>query len=181
MDEQMDLFNEVGSKEMELQECFSDALRKVLCENYLDEKAIRYEKKQSYWSLIYCKEEKEQGMVVFRYKFGSKVKWMEFPRRIKAMISEDHGISKKFDEDSGYTRIYLNDEEEAKKLVEIVAASLDAAIESGPMEYSCCSRYMQCSEKNACVNPHKEIAAECRYRVNLKHGKNFFSGGTSAE
>lgn len=67
-----------------------------------------------------------------------------------------------------------------------IQKALDAAIDSAPCEYSCCSRVEQCSDALRCINPHPYIAANCKYRKILKSGKVFYGrnrniGGDSSD
>lgn len=55
-----------------------------------------------------------------------------------------------------------------------IQKALDAVIDSGSCNYSCCSRVEQCSDARRCINPHPYIAANCKYRKVLKSGRAFY-------
>ena len=171
----MSLFEDPRAGEKEFQEYIKSALEETLQKNYLENDVIRYRLTDSgYWSLTFQKSGMDQEKIVFRFRFGPKSQWAEFPRRSRDVIPDSIGTHRKFDKASGYTKVWLSSAKEAMDLKAAVAESLDITIESGPMDYSCCSRYQECSDAKRCVNPYKEIASECRYRINLKHGRNFF-------
>ena len=54
-------------------------------------------------------------------------------------------------------------------------------IDAIPKEFSCCSRYMECSNKIKCLNPDKEMAMRCGYRKILMSGKVFYGVNRNIE
>lgn len=45
--------------------------------------------------------------------------------------------------------------------------------------FSCCSRYMQCSDAMKCIHPDKIFARGCYYKKNLEAGKIFYGKNAS--
>lgn len=56
----------------------------------------------------------------------------------------------------------------------ILSSVLDAAIDSLPKEFDCCSYYEECSNSKHCVNPNPSIATGCGYRRIMKKGRIFY-------
>lgn len=40
--------------------------------------------------------------------------------------------------------------------------------------FGCCSRYVQCSDEKMCVQPDKEFAKGCHYKINLENNRIFY-------
>jgi len=57
---------------------------------------------------------------------------------------------------------------------DFLSSVLDAAIDSLPKEFDCCSRYEQCSDARTCIHPKPEMAMACGYRKILKQGRIFY-------
>ncbi len=41
-------------------------------------------------------------------------------------------------------------------------------------KFSCCSRFLECSDKKKCIHPNRLYATGCEYRKNLESGRIFF-------
>ena len=68
----------------------------------------------------------------------------------------------------------MSDLSEAEGYLPQMQEALQALIDRIPREFSCCSRYQECSEQMACTNPNRELALRCAYRKNLHSGKVFY-------
>ena len=51
---------------------------------------------------------------------------------------------------------------------------MDTTIDSITKEYSCCSRFEECSNVGRCINPSADIAMLCGYRKIMKKGRIFY-------
>lgn len=145
----------------------TDILYKVLDENTTEHKHLVIRKNKGYTSVLY------RGSTVFTYSFSEKKNWVMFPMRYAAFMSLDRFITARKD-DKKEVIVKIRSLNEAKSLSDAYSIALDEAIDSGPREYSCCSRYQACSDAGYCVNPYPFISIECRYKINLKHGRNFY-------
>ena len=64
----------------------------------------------------------------------------------------------------------INDTEIVRQIVEDVKRTVTNA----PTDFSCCSRYAECSDAGCCTHPDKEFSFGCYYRKNLKKGRVFY-------
>lgn len=62
-----------------------------------------------------------------------------------------------------------------------IAVALQYAIDQVPTEYSCCSRYEECSNAKGCTEPNDDIAIKCSYRKKLQKGIIFFGKNRNVE
>lgn len=165
IDNQINLFaqdEETQSFESWLQDiCF-----RVLDENTTEHKHVIIRKNKGYNALIY------RNRIVFTYFFAKDKNWVNFPIRYAKYLPSDGHLEQRVKSDK--ITISVDGESQAKQLAASYAAALNEAIDNGPREYSCCSRYQECSNAGKCVNPYPDIAIECRYKINLKHGRNFY-------
>lgn len=76
--------------------------------------------------------------------------------------------------DSGFEDYKLPDLRQITDYEERIAEALQYAIDQLPTEYSCCSRYEECSNAKGCTNPHEDIAIKCSYRKKLQKGIIFY-------
>ena len=137
----------------------SPQLRWVLDKNWADHSLLSLEKRQNYHSVMF------DGSVVVRIN-GGKRPFLEFPN-----YGEEIPKGKKSDK---YIRVNLESFENAKEYVSYMVNSLQNAINSIPEEFSCCSRYMECSDSISCKNPNKDMAMRCGYRKVLMSGRVFY-------
>ena len=161
MSEQLNLF---GAGEEPFEDWLKGILYEVLDRNSTEYKHLVIRKNKGYWAVLY------RNVTVFTYRFAGKKKWVNIPLRYSHHLPADIQTEPK----EGVVSVPVDGPDQAKQLSEVYAAALDDAIDNGPREYSCCSRYQQCSDAGHCVNPHPDISIECRYKINLKHGRNYF-------
>ena len=77
-------------------------------------------------------------------------------------------------EDGNFYKLSLPDLAEAAAYIPQMQEALQAIIDRIPKDFSCCSRYEECSDKKACTNPNKDMALRCGYRKALHSGKVFY-------
>lgn len=142
------------------------SLQDVLDKNWADRSLLSLEERQNYFSIMF------DGSVVARLNFGKNA-FVEFPD-IGIMLPE----GKKRDK---YIHVKLQNPNETRNYVTYMIAVIQKIIESIPKEYSCCSRYMECSDKRACTNPDKDMAMRCGYRKVLMSGKVFFGANRNID
>lgn len=138
----------------------------VLDRNTTEHKHLSIRRNKGYRSVLY------RSGIVFTYNFTAKKNWVKFPVRYARHLPEGSDLDIK--PKQGGILIKLESEERARELEDVYCAALDEAIDNGARSYSCCSRYQECSDAGRCVNPYPDIAIECRYKINLKHGRNFY-------
>lgn len=141
-------------------------LLSILDKNWADSSLLSFEKRKSYYSIIF------DGSVVARLK-GGKKPYIEFP-----LSNVDILDGKKRD---AYTRVSLDNLDKAPDYGIYFETSLQAIIDAIPKEFSCCSRYMECSNKMHCLNPDKDLAMRCGYRKVLMSGKVFYGVNRNVE
>lgn len=138
----------------------------ILDKNWADSSLLSFEQRKSYYSILF------DGSVVARLK-GGKKPYIEFPSNT-VELSE----GKKKD---AYTRISLESLDKALEYGPYFGISLQAIIDMIPKEFSCCSRYLECSNNIRCVNPDKDMAMRCGYRKTLMSGKVFYGVNRNVE
>ena len=77
-------------------------------------------------------------------------------------------------EDGNFYKLSLTDLAEASAYLPQMQEALQSIIDRVPKEFSCCSRYQECSDQRACTNPNKDMALRCGYRKALHSGKVFY-------
>ncbi|MBQ9248900.1 MAG: hypothetical protein IJ179_00860 [Oscillospiraceae bacterium] len=77
-------------------------------------------------------------------------------------------------EDGNFYKLSLSDLADAAAYIPQMQEALQAIIDRIPKDFSCCSRYEECSGKKACTNPNKDMALRCGYRKALHSGKVFY-------
>lgn len=149
----MDQFSLFSTSETAAYELVLPQLSHVIASNWLDNKKLKLNKNKDYYSIAF-------GPYLVAQIHGDTKPWICIPR-----LSED-------DEDN--KRIQLNDLSEVVNFLDQLCSALQSIIDSIPTEFSCCSRYEECSDAIACTNPDKELATGCSYRKTLHIGKVFY-------
>lgn len=162
----MDQVTFFQSAESDAYNVIKPRLLSVLERNWADSSLLAFDHRKSYYSITF------DGSVVARLK-GGKKPYIEFPEN-GVVISE----GRKRD---GYIRLSLVDLANASDYANYFDSSLQAIIDAIPKEFSCCSRYMECSNKIKCLNPDKEMAMRCGYRKILMSGKVFYGVNRNIE
>ena len=77
-------------------------------------------------------------------------------------------------EDGNFYKLSLADLAQAADYLPQMQEALQSIIDRIPKDFSCCSRYQECSDRKACTNPNKDMALRCGYRKALHSGKVFY-------
>ena len=165
MSEQISIFDD-SPESSSFEGWLQGILYGVLDRNTTEHKHLAIRKNKGYRSVLY------RNGIVFTYNFTAKKNWVKFPTRYARHLPEKNKLGAETKQ--GGIVIKLAGEDRAKDLEAAYCAALDEAIDNGARSYSCCSRYQECSDAGRCVNPYPDIAIECRYKINLKHGRNFY-------
>lgn len=90
-------------------------------------------------------------------------------------ISNDFDVSKVhvLKSKKEYTAVDFELDED---ISEFIKRYLDIAIAkyNPPKTFSCCSRYLECSNAKKCLHPNQLHAKECYYKYNLENGRIFY-------
>lgn len=165
MEEQLNLFSEVKNTELDLYEHIEPILNSVLDENMISHRHVKLNQNKKYYAVLF------RNMVLFSYNFSSKNNWVSFSNRYKALIPASLGKQK---EKNSKIKIYIDSIDDLFKFDYFWQDILNEAIDNFPKSFGCCSRYIECSNAKKCVNPDKELALDCSYKINLKHGRIFY-------
>ena len=143
-------------------------IKEILIENGFspdDKNTIDLQQMSAYYSCIY------RGSVFFRVHFGKKVQWIEIPGRYHKIVNEyfpDTLVKE------GFCRVYLLNTNCDIHLGSMLKNILANIMDNCSHGFGCCDKYVECSDAGKCVLTDKRLAADCSYRVNLKHGKVFY-------
>ena len=127
-------------------------LKQVLAQNWLNPDKLKLNENKDYFSVTF-------GPYVVVQMHGFPKPWISILR------SPDEALRK---------RQPINDPSSVAEYEERICLALQSIIDSIPTDFSCCSRYNECSDALACLHPDKDFAAGCGYRKNLSKGKVFF-------
>lgn len=134
-------------------------LEEVLDKNWADKSLLSLEERQSYHSVVF------DGSVVVRLRAGKKP-YIELPDNGQKIPG-----GRKNDK---YIRIPLEDLRYAEEYLVYINNTLQNIIDAIPKEFSCCSKYMECSDRFCCTNSNKDMAMRCGYRKILMGGQVFY-------
>lgn len=166
MNEQISFFDFAARYENGLQRTMEPLLRRVLDDNGEDCQGVQFKTNKSYVSVTYRKN------IIVSYHLRDKNSWLRFPLRYRNYLPDLSGFTVALKD--SFIQIGLASPEDSHFFCDAILFALDDAIDSRQRDYSCCSRYQQCSDEGKCVNPYPEISDQCRYKINLKHGQNFY-------
>lgn len=164
MSEQLDLFG--GNDSHNIYSVIEPALIEVLDKNTIDHKYLQFRQNKGYNAVAF------RNVILFTYKIGKKTNWLHIPFKYKSLFPE-HLLSK-CSINNGMIKFNLERPEEIETLGFLLANILDKAIDDFPKDFGCCSRYVECSNLKKCINPNKELAMNCQYKINLKQGRIFY-------
>ena len=138
-------------------------LADLLSENGLSGMTAKFEKLTSKSSAeIYSVS--FSGNIIVRIYCGKKVTFLEFPNidEIGADSSRD------------FVKVYINSVKEIPEYLDKIRLSCQYILDRLPKEFSCCSRYMECSNAKTCIHTDKFFAIGCFYRKVLHSGRVFY-------
>lgn len=173
MDRQLNFFEPVFSEDpaASFQQKLEPLLTQILEANGISRKRLCFNQNKGYYSITF------RGSVVLSYNFAKKVSWIAIP---KAYFSQNYAnIGESQKEINGNMRITFSKPEDMFLHLQHFADVLDKAIDVSPKSFDCCSRYVECSDAKKCINPNADLALECAYRINLKHGRIFYGKNAS--
>lgn len=162
----MDQITLFQSSEADVYAQLKPKLLNVLMKNWADDSLLTFEERKNYCSVLF------DGSVVARLRAGKRP-YIEFPANGQE-ISDGK-------EKNGFIKIKLDDLSLALGYGNCFEKSLQAIIDAIPKEFSCCSRYMECSNEIKCLNPDKEMSMRCGYRKVLMSGKVFYGVNRNIE
>lgn len=109
--------------------------------------------------------------VIMRIYLGKKTKYLEFPIFQKAYDNKD----------KTYEKVYISTLSDVPDYFDRITATCQRILDGVPKDFSCCSRYMECSDAKICTNPDKMAAVGCYYRRVLHNGKVFYGANRNIE
>ncbi|MEG1564964.1 MAG: hypothetical protein RR365_14765 [Bacteroides sp.] len=111
--------------------------------------------------------------VICRYKLSGKLRYIEIPIESREYVSM--GVKPSvIKSDKDFIRLPLTTTEDAERYTHTLCCVLICLIQSIPKDFSCCSRYEQCSNAKKCIHPDRELAKGCYYKKVLKNGSIFY-------
>lgn len=102
--------------------------------------------------------------VIVRIYCGKKVTYLEFPN-----VGELGSDNKK-----DFVKVYIDSVKDIPDYIDRIKLSCQYILDGFPKEFSCCSRYMECSDAKICIHPDKTAAVGCFYRKVLHSGRVFY-------
>lgn len=147
-------------------------IRTYFSENYTNldtEKIITFRESQS--------KTAKKGFGGSIYFFSALAIQLDFKKGICRMVikSKYYNVTRdiapdEINEKNGNVVFYIKDLNQLLSLHDIF---VDIFEDSTQKDFSCCSRYMECSDAIKCVQPLSEIYLHCSYRQKIRCGKVF--------
>lgn len=144
------------------------ALKLVIRENWLDENSLVMNKRKQYYSISF------DDQIIARVA-GGKRPYISFPDAAfsyRELLEKSQRGEKP--DSNGYYKYKVNSLEEISNYAGMLSQALEHIIESTPKDFSCCSRYEECSRLMQCINPSHELRIGCYYRKVMRRGEVFF-------
>ncbi|TGE32853.1 hypothetical protein [Desulfosporosinus sp. Sb-LF] len=115
------------------------------------------------------------GIHSLRVRCG-KTNYIGLKNSYEHLWANDDSIkTERLQSDELWSRVSFNSVEELKTLYPLFLQLYDEAFSLLNVElFSCCSRYIQCSDEKVCIQPDKRLSVGCQYRKNLISGKIFY-------
>lgn len=113
------------------------------------------------------------NFTAFRLHLRGKSHYISVPTVFSDLIP-DNFPQKQLRSDTKYTRILIDAKHPIESYTDFLAKITGETINRYPKEWSCCSRYMECSDAKACIHPDKTLALVCGYRKILNSGRVFY-------
>jgi len=156
---EMDQTSFFTTSEQEAYARIAPHLLSVLAENWADASQLRLDVRKNYCSIVFG------SSVVARLSAGSTptLSILRGREPIAGAV-----------EDGNFYKLSLPDLAEAEHYILQMQEALQSILDRVPKEFSCCSRYLACSDARACVNPDKDQALRCAYRKVLHSGRIYY-------
>ena len=164
--EQLSVFEEIEN--IQVEELIQQSLERVLQRNGLAGLKIKFEDIKKGASPCYSVKFNES--VIARFYDGKQKKYLEIPKAVAGSDTE-----------KDFTKIYLNTLQDIRTHIDKIECSLQFILDNYPKDFSCCSRYMECSDACICVHPDKTAAIGCYYRKVLSSGRVFYGKNRNIE
>lgn len=113
------------------------------------------------------------NFTAFRLHLRGKSQYISLPVMFADLIPDTFPI-KKLQSDPKYIRLIVNKQHPIESYTNFLVMIAGETINRYPKEWSCCSRYMECSDAKACIHPDKTLALSCGYRKILNSGRIFY-------
>lgn len=122
------------------------------------------------------------GIHSLRVKCGRK-NYIGLKNSYEHLWANDESVKiERIQSDVLWSRVSFNSQEDLKNLHPLFLQLYDQAFSLVNVElFSCCSRFIQCSDVKVCVQPDKRLAPGCQYRKNLTNGRIFYGGNRNTE
>lgn len=140
-----------------------DSLADLLTENGLSGMTAKFEELKEKGSAKNYSVTFSDNVIV-RIFCGKKVTYLEFPNvgEFKSNDAKD------------FVKIYINSAKDIPDYIDKIKISCQYILDGLPKDFSCCSRYMECSDAKICIHPDKTAALGCFYRKVLHSGRVFY-------
>ena len=155
----MDQSSLFSTSEQEAYALLEPGLLAVLEANWADSAQLRFDARKSYCSILFG------SSVLARLSGGGSPSLSIL--RAKTPIPEAA-------EDGNFYKLSLRELSEATRYLPQMQEALQSILDRIPKDFSCCSRYQECSDKRACTNPNRDQALRCGYRKALHKGNIFY-------
>ena len=155
----MDQASLFSTSEQDAYALLEPQLLAVLAANWADSGQLRFDPRKSYCSVLFG------SSVLARLSGGASPSLSIL--RVKSPIP---GAV----EDGKFDKLSLHDLSEAVRYLPQMQEALQSILDRIPKEFSCCSRYGECSDKRACTNPNRDQALHCAYRKALRQGRIYY-------
>nr|DAL91802.1 MAG TPA: hypothetical protein [Caudoviricetes sp.] len=109
--------------------------------------------------------------VVVRLYSGKRATYLEFPNVGKF----------KNDNKKDFVKRYIDSLKDVPDHIDDVKLSCQYILDECTKDFSCCSRYMECSDAKICIHPDKNAALGCYYRRVLHSGRVFYGKNRNIE
>ena len=113
------------------------------------------------------------NFTAFRLHLRGKIHYISVPKVFSDLIPDDFP-QKQLKSDTKYTRILIDSKHPVESYTDFLVRITGETINRYPKEWSCCSRYLECSNAKTCIHPDKTLALACGYRKILNSGRVFY-------
>ena len=113
------------------------------------------------------------NFTAFRLHLRGKNHYISIPKVFSDLIPDDFP-RKQLKSDTKYTRVLIDVNHPVESYSEFLVKITGETINRYPKEWSCCSRYLECSDAKTCIHPEKTLALACGYRKILNSGRIFY-------
>jgi len=122
------------------------------------------------------------GIHSLRVKCG-RTNYIYLKNSYEHLWANDKSIkSEQIPSDKLWSRLSFNSQEELTNLYPLFLQLYEESYSLVNVEvYSCCSRFIQCSDEKVCIQPNKRLSLGCQYRMHLINGRIFYGVNQNAE